>query len=380
MKVNSLHIGDIHFGISNTSHLYMELSEIIPKTIIEKEIKIVFISGDYFEKELVGSHKYYATKFFAELAAVCNEYGVILRMIKGTKSHDQHQLLGFFGSTKTLLPDLDFKIIDVVEEEELLGLKILYIPEEELLDQIEHYAPFRAKKYNIIAGHGTWDFVNKAEFRLGNNALDKLASPIHLVEEWLPSLENGFCVFGHIHSGQKHENKFFYTSSFSRWKYGEEEPKGFLVSTIDNETFEYEVTFIENTLAPKYNTASFESVIGEGGLQEQSLIDVRRKLRSLIDKSTKDKIRINVTNLTPSEIVLLQKAARTLDNVDLAIESKRMEEILLEEQEENNAHDYVIHPEKYGLTPEDVIIRFAKENNEEDILMTDLIEVIREDQ
>jgi hypothetical protein len=376
MKISSLYIGDIHFGISQTPHLYDELMSIIPKTIVEKKIKIVFIPGDYFDKELVGSHKFYATKFFAELASICNENNVILRMVKGTKSHDQNQLVGFFGSTTTLLPDLDFKIINTVEEEELFDLKILYIPEEEVLDQIEYYDPYRKKSYNIIVGHGTWDFVDRASFLLGNNAIDRIASPVHLVEEWEDTVKNGFCVFGHIHNGPRHKNKFFYTGSFSRWKYGEEEPKGFLISEIDNETFEYRLEFVENSMAPRYDTAAFETIIGPGGLKDQSLLDVRRKLKDLVDKNSGNKIRINVTDLTPTEIVLLQKAASTLEHIDLSIESKKLEEVLLEEQEENNVHDYVIHPEKYGLTPEDVIIRFAKENNNEDILMSDLVDLI----
>lgn len=376
MKVNSLYLADVHFGISQTQHLYEELIAIIPKTIIERKIQIVFISGDYFDRELVGSHKYYATKFFAELATICDEHKVILRMIKGTKSHDQNQLIGFFGSTNILLPELDFKIINTVEEEELLGLKILYIPEEEIENQIEYYAPYRERSYNMIVGHGTWDFVDRSAFLLGNNSIEKVASPVHLVKEWIQTIKNGFCVFGHIHNGPRYKDKFFYTGSFSRWKYGEEEPKGFLVSEIDNTTFEYRMDFIENTLAPKYDTTSFESVIGSGGLKDQSLLDVRRKLKELVDKNSGNKIRINVTDLTPTEIVLLQKAASTLDYIDLAIESKKLEEILLEEQEENNIHDYVIHPEKYGLTPEDVIIRFAKENNNEDILMSDLLTIV----
>ena len=376
MKVNSLFLADIHFGISGTSHLYDELMEIIPKTLIEKKIKILFISGDYFDRELVGSHKYYATKFFANIASICDDNKIILRMIRGTKSHDLNQLVGFFGSTNIMLPELDFKIINTVEEEELLGLKILYIPEEELLDQIEYYAPFKEKKYNIIVGHGTWDFVDKSNFLLGNNEIDKMASPVHLTKEWDSALEKGFCVFGHIHNGPKHKNKYFYTNSFTRWVYGQEEPKGFLISESDNETFEYKVEFIENSLAPKYETLSFENAVGSTNLRDQSILDIRKKLKELVAKNSGNKVRINVTELSPTEIMLLQKAASTLDHIDLVIQSKKMEEMLLEEQEENNIHDYVIHPEKYGLTAEEVIIRFAKENNNEDILMSDLQNVV----
>jgi hypothetical protein len=78
MKINSLYLADLHFGITHTSHLYDELMAIVPKTITEKDIKILFISGDYFDKELVGSHKYYATKFFANIASICNDNNIIL--------------------------------------------------------------------------------------------------------------------------------------------------------------------------------------------------------------------------------------------------------------------------------------------------------------
>lgn len=373
-NIGILWLGDIHMGIAHTPHLYEELMAIVPKTIEEKgqNIKAVIIVGDYFEKELVGSHKYYATKFFAELARICNEKGLALRMVKGTPSHDHNQLNGFFANTNTLLPDLNFKIINTVETENLFGLDILYIPEEQLKDQDEYYAPFKVNKYDVIAGHGTWDFAPKAAFQLGNNDPDKLASPVFLTKEWDHVIPKGFTVFGHIHSGNWYKNKYFYTSSFSRWKFGEEERKGFLYSETNLETKEYKVEFIENTLAPTYITESFENVIGPGGLKDQSLFDIRRKLKEMVDPKSVNKITINVTDLTPNEITLLQKAAKTLDNVNLKIESKKLEEVLLEEQAENEAQDYVIHPEKHGMSHEDVIIKYALEVNGKEILMSDL--------
>lgn len=375
MKVNSLFLADLHFGTVITPKLYDEAMAIIPQTLIDRNINILFFPGDYFDKELVGSHKYYATKFFAEIISICSKNNIIVRMIRGTRSHDFNQLVGFFGSTTTMIP-VDFKIINTVEEEELLGLKILYIPEEELLNQDEYYAPFKKNSYNIIVGHGTWDFVDKSSFLMGHNDYEKLASPVHIVKEWDHMLEQGFCVFGHIHNGPKHKNKYFYTGSFSRWVHGQEEAKGFLVSETDTETLEYKVEFIENKLAPKYSTRTFENVIGSNGLKDHSILEVRKILRGLTEKGSVDRIRINVTDLTPTEIVLLQKAASTLDNIDLSIESKKMEDILLEEQAENNIHDYVIHPGKYNLSPEEVIIRYAKETNGADILMVDLQSVI----
>lgn len=377
-KVKVLYLGDIHLGISNSSRLYMELSETVLDTIEKENIDIVMIVGDYFDKELVGSHKYYATKFFADLASLCLKNNIILRMIQGTKSHDQNQLVGFFGNTQTLLPDLDFKIILTAEEEELLGLKILYIPEEALGDQDSYYAPFKKKKYDIIAGHGTWDFVEPAKFLMGNNNIEKVASPVFLVEEWNHSVENGFVVFGHIHNGKSYKNKYFYTSSFTRYKFGEEEPKGFLISETDLDTREYKVTFIENKLAPTFQTILFEEAIGVNNLKDKSLIEVRKKLRELVDPKGEDKIRINVSDLTSNEITLLQKAAKTLDNIELFIRSKKAEEILLEEQEDDEL-DYVIHPEKYNMSYEDVIIKYAKDVNEENISMADLSKYIGEE-
>lgn len=369
-------LADLHFGITNTAHLYDEASEIILGKLKKDMVDIVIVAGDYFDKELVGSHKYYATKFFAELSTFCNDNNISLRMVKGTKSHDQNQLNGFFGATNILLPDLDFKIINTVEDETLRGLRILYIPEEELLDQDEYYEEYKNKEYDVIAGHGTFDFVPASQFLMSNNNKEKLASPVHLTKEWDSVIPKGFLVFGHIHNGPSHNNKYFYTGSFSRWKYGEEEKKGFLISETNLETKEYTMEFVENTMAPKYNTVTFENVIGTDNLAEKSLVEVRKILRQLTDKETEDRFRINVTDLTPAEISLLQKAASTVDKVDLVFESKRMEEVLLEQQEENSLHDYVIHPEKYGMSEMDVIIRFAREENSQDILMENLVEVL----
>lgn len=375
-KVRAMFLGDVHMGISNTSHLYEELMNIVPKTIEERGINIVFIPGDYHDKELVGSHKYYATKFMGELAKICDEKGIALRLIKGTKSHDHNQLVGLYNNIPILLPDLDFKIINTVEEEELMGLKILYIPEEELENQVEYYEPYINKKYNIIVGHGTWDFVNNSWALMKYNEIGVIGSPVFLTKEWDSAIEEGFVVFGHIHDGPTHNNKYFYTRSFSRWVYGIEEAPGFLVSETDLETKEYKVEFIENTMAPKYNEITFESLVGDGGLGDKSVIEVRKAMRGLLEKGSIDRFKINVTDLTPPEITLLQKAARTLDNIDLNIVSKKTVEALLEDAEGNAIDDYVIHPDKHGLTKEDVIIKFAKDTNDDEISMGDLIDAI----
>ena len=78
-------------------------------------------------------------------------------MIQGTKSHDLNQLQIFKHYEDD--EDLDFRIIETVQDEEILGLKVLYVPEEYPENSDEYYSAYKQNKYNIMFAHTTFDFV-----------------------------------------------------------------------------------------------------------------------------------------------------------------------------------------------------------------------------
>jgi DNA repair exonuclease SbcCD nuclease subunit len=68
----------------------------------------------------------------------------------------------------------------------------------------------------------------------------------------------GPVFFGHIHIRTTVREHLYYPGSFSRWRFGEEDPKGWYLCIYDMDSHKYINTFIENTLAPEYTTVSLE--------------------------------------------------------------------------------------------------------------------------
>ena len=73
----------------------------------------------------------------------------------------------------------------------------------------------------------------------------------------LSKICKGQIYFGHYHINQEYDNKIFSISSFSRWRFGEEERKGYYMLECNTDKEVYKQTFIENTMADSFKSFSF---------------------------------------------------------------------------------------------------------------------------
>ena len=208
--VKGVIINDIHFGIKESKRLYDELAQF--KNFIKErdDLNFLVIDGDYFDCKLsIGDPAaYYAMTFFNELISIIKEKKIIVRMVQGTRSHDLNQLQIFKSYENDT--SIDFKIIETVQKEDILGLHILYLPEEYPENSDEYYKDYKNDTYNIIFGHGTWDFVAQP----GQIELSKKnthTAPVFIWKEWKDAVPNGFISFGHIHGRNQYGKKIFYS-------------------------------------------------------------------------------------------------------------------------------------------------------------------------
>lgn len=246
-------IADIHFGAMSATSLFNELDKGFIKYINKlKTLDYVVIAGDLFDTKLSlnSDHVKYLFLFFKKLIEICSKKNTKLRILKGTASHDNNQLdiLRYFSNS-----DVDFKIIEKVSEEELFpDVNVLYIPEEYMTDKKDYYKDFFNNKYDMVFGHGLFAevaFVAKnqeSEITMSKAPVFKSSTIIDITK--------GPIFFGHIHKSQCIKDKIYYVGSYSRWVYGEEEPKGFMMCYYTPETTYSYVYFIENKDAPLYNT------------------------------------------------------------------------------------------------------------------------------
>lgn len=247
-------ISDIHFGATKAEVLYEELKESFLNFIKNKKIDMIVICGDYYNSivNLNTKTSHLSLLFMKELVAICKENGIkYIRIIQGTLSHDNNQLKNFIVFERD--KDIDFKVILTVREEYLEeGLNILYVPEEYITNPIEYYKEYfsKIKFYDFVFGHGMF---KETSFTTNDGESSISRAPI-FDSSIFENICKGPVVFGHIHVRTNLRKQIHYTGSFSRWVYGEEEPKGFLVFLYDTRDSFTNYGFVKNKLAKKYDT------------------------------------------------------------------------------------------------------------------------------
>lgn len=262
-KYKGLVISDIHVGSMDLIKSRQEFSEMFIHHIKNmKELDFVIVDGDFFDRKfyLGDTESIVAHAMLKELIEACKEKKAVLRFVYGTEFHEANQYDVL--SLMKLYDKVD--VVKYVKEEELLpGLNVLYIPEEHISSKNEYYKDYfkQEKKYDYVFGHGIIREVMK-EVALQIEDQDLKTSnkrkkvPVFSTGE-LSRICKGQVFFGHYHINENIDDKVFYVGSFSRWKFGEEEPKGFYELTYNTDKNTYKAEFIENSMATIYKTISY---------------------------------------------------------------------------------------------------------------------------
>ena len=278
-KIVKVDIADIHIGKKSAEALRRELEEgfLLYVQDHHKEIDLLTIAGDYFDRIIRFNEPagVLALDLMDSLMEAAELGGFQIRILQGTKSHDNNQLdvLGYLEETR---PDI-IRIIKKVTKEtiNLQGKEysVLYLPEEYPSDPDSYYEDYFSGTYDLIYGHGMTDIVGfsfsdwKDE---GENI--SLGTPVHNADKLL-KMSRGPVVFGHIHNKKTYKDKFYYTGSYSRYAFDSQEPKGFLVTELNPDDFsDFEVTFVENKLAPTYGIIMVDSLPLEEGTDLLELV------------------------------------------------------------------------------------------------------------
>lgn len=288
-KLVTATIADIHIGKKSADRLRKELDEGFLKYIEEEKdnLDLVTIAGDYFDRIIRFNEPagVLALDTLDRIIETAKSGHFLVRIIQGTKSHDNNQL-DVFNSYEETYPDI-LKIITKVTKEtiNLKGheLKVLYLPEEYPTDPDSYYQDYFSDHYDLIYGHGMTDIVGfsfsdwKDE---GENI--SFGTPVHNTDKLL-TLSSGPVMFGHIHNKKSYKDKFYYTGSYSRYAFDSQEPKGWLVTEINpDDTSDYTVEFKENKLAPTYGIIEVDTLPLEEGTD---LLEVLKTMSSMYDYS-----------------------------------------------------------------------------------------------
>jgi DNA repair exonuclease SbcCD nuclease subunit len=254
-------ISDIHFGAMPIelllNELQIEFLDYLDKLAV---LDAVVITGDIYDQKLSlnSIHVKASFEFLRRLIEICKNKGSKLRIIEGTKSHDNNQLESFGILTRV---NADIKIISTIEKEMLFdNLHVLYLPEEYIND-MDYYKEYLSDRYDMAFGHGLFTevaFVAKEQ----ESEVTHSKAPIFNSIDFIKCCY-GPVFFGHIHTKQIIKDKIFYVGSFSRWCYGEEAPKGFYICAYSPINKNFKVDFIENAVAIRYDTVKIFPQVGK---------------------------------------------------------------------------------------------------------------------
>lgn len=250
-EMRILIFADIHIGsIYDSEYVYSVITNIIDKEVTFKHTDIVVISGDYFHKLFKCNDDLVicGINVMSYLVRACMRENTKIRIVYGTEFHEMNQYRLFnYHLTSS---DIDMKVFTTVTEEEIDGYKILYIPEEYMMDKHEHYKKYlySGKHYDYIFLHGVIE-EGMTMLRPSNDNNKEKKVPRFNRDEL--AAVSDICVAGHYHVHSDIGDGVYYLGSLLRDSFGEEEPKGYGI--IEDKVF----TFVENNRAYIYKTYEY---------------------------------------------------------------------------------------------------------------------------
>ena len=286
-KYTGVVLADMHVGAIPIEKLYGQFYHQIIKKKEMKTLDYIIICGDWFDHKLFLSDKesLYSYKMIQDMITATKETCKI-RFIYGTESHecDQYDIIDS-------IKDRDIKVIKEVQDEWLYPeLHVLYLPEEHVMDKEEYYKEYQKdKEYNYIFGHGIIrEAMKMAAVSMEQNTSKRKKVPVFSTA-YLRKLCKGQVYFGHYHIHTDMDD-IYYVGSFTRWQFGEEDPKGYYIITYDVDKDKYKNRFMENIEADIYTTIRygysnpvFKSV--------ESMEDKLQDIDSIMDRHMMDHVR-----------------------------------------------------------------------------------------
>lgn len=281
--LTEVHIADIHFGVIDPLVHYQILAEQFLNKISRLNFDILSIDGDLFDHKYMSNSDVilYAIKFIDNCVEICKAKNATLVILHGTKSHDADQLKLFYHYIDDR--SIDIRIVENTRFEYIKNVRVLCIPEE-YGKGAEYYYQFlyHSGQYDTVYMHGT---IKGSIY--GANKVDLNAEkPVFDLNCFGNCL--GPIIAGHVHTGGCFDRHMYYTSSPIRYKYGEEEPKGFLVIVHNLDTHEYYPHF-EEIKSFRYDTINLDHMLND---DPKNVVSYLKQLQA----SGIDNIRVEFTS------------------------------------------------------------------------------------
>ena len=326
-------ISDIHFGVTDIDYMYNTLQEQFINRLEKIEFNILAICGDLFDSKFMSNNPVisYTLQFMDNLVHLCAMKMATLVLLDGTTSHDNGQLSLFYYYLKD--PTVDVRIVENIQFEDIKGLRVLCIPERYNIPE-EFYKEilFNSGVYDLCFMHGTF----RGSFKGSEIAtLNSNYAPVFSMNSF--SNCNGPILMGHYHIPGCYEEYAYYNGSALRFRFGEEQEKGFLI-TLYNKYTRRHYTELVPIKSHTYVTIGIDDLVNNDPKDIIEYIKNQKEINNI------DYIRVQYNNSTNSmEIVrnyFRNNKCVTLQELDK--KSKQLEQIDQAIIEQNSQYSYII--------------------------------------
>ena len=362
-------IADIHFGCNESpEYMYQQLKTQFINKIALVDFQIVAICGDIFDSRFMGNNPAitYAIQFVDDLVQLCRTKNATLILLAGTQSHDAGQLSLFYHYMYD--KSVDVRIIEQIQFEEIKKLKVLCIPELYGIPK-ETYESFLydSCRYDLCFLHGTY----KGSFKGSEIAtLNSNRSPVFGFNNFINCA--GPILMGHYHIPSVYDGYAYYNGSAFRYKFGEEEEKGFLM-TIYNPDSRCHYTNLIPIKSHTYTTININHLINNDPKDIIAWIKHEKESKGI------DFIRVQFN--TPNENMNIVrnyfKNTRAIRLHELGEKDRQLEQIDREIIDSNNQYSYIIDS---SINDYDKIVMYINENEGFEFITTkELISILEGD-
>lgn len=353
-------IADIHFGCNESpEYMYNQLKIQFIDRLYKIDFDIVSICGDLFDSKFMSNNVAitYALLFIDELVKLCSYKNATLILLAGTLSHDANQLSLFYHYMNN--PSVDVRIIEKIQFENIKGLRVLCIPElygisEEEYNNILYYS----KGYDICFLHGTY----KNSYKGSEIAtLNSNHAPVFGINHF----DNcaGVILMGHYHIPSVYDGYAYYNGSAFRFRFGEEEEKGFLITLYNKYTRQHYTELIP-IKSHTYSTININHLLNEDPKKIIDWIKSEKQNRNI------DFIRVQFNN-AGQNMDIVRNYFRTSPNIklhELDRKDKQMQQIDQEILEKNQEYSYILDT---SINDYDKFVMYMNQNEGYDFITSE---------
>jgi DNA repair exonuclease SbcCD nuclease subunit len=319
-------ISDIHLGHPTTStrSIIDNLRKAFPDNPETADLDIIFLAGDVFDSRLnLPQDEVWEIKVWVgQFLRLCSKHDIMVRVLKGTSSHDWDQSKIFENTNHVAEIGADLKYIDdlSIEYIERYGISVLYVPDDleggpdKTLSRVHSLLAAKAMtQVDYAIMHGQFEY----------QLPEHVKAPKHSSAEYRKIVKR-LIFIGHVHTYSSFMDFIFAQGSFDRLSHGQEEAKGHLRAKIYEDHFE--MTFVENTSAKRYVTIDLNGFTSEESIER---ID---KVISTLPSDSHVRLRAKPGHPVVSNIFEIMKRHPTFHWVTKEDKEKEVEEETIEDE------------------------------------------------